>query len=72
MAGLVTGSDLITELSDKPLEHTLLIPRNMLKEREDVFLDGITVTELEEKLHVNIVPVKDGADLVAKLFEETK
>ncbi len=72
VAGLVTGSDLITELSDKPLEHTLLIPRNMLKEREDVFLDGITVTELEEKLHVNIVPVKDGADLVAKLFEETK
>ncbi len=70
VAGLVTGSDLITELSDKPLERTLLLPRNMLKEREDVFLDGITVKELEEKLHVRIVPVRDGADLVAKLFEE--
>ena len=51
------------------LEKVLLIPRNMLKEREDVFLDGMTVKELEETLHVKVVAVKDGADLVEKVFE---
>lgn len=69
VAGLVTGSDLVTELSDKPLEKVLLIPKNMLREREDVFLDGMTVSALEAKLGVRIVPVSDGADLVDKLFE---
>ena len=69
VGGLVTGSDLVAELSDKLLEKVLLIPRNMLKEREDVFLDGMTVKELEETLHVKVVAVKDGADLVEKVFE---
>lgn len=69
VGGLVTGQDLVEELSDKKLENVLIIPRNMLKEREDVFLDGMTVHELEEKLHVKVVAVKDGADLVDKLFE---
>ena len=59
----------VAELSDKLLEKVLLIPRNMLKEREDVFLDGMTVKELEETLHVKVVAVKDGADLVEKVFE---
>lgn len=71
VGGLVTGSDLVTELKDKPLERTLLIPGNMLRAKEDVFLDGMTVSELEDTLHVKIVTVADGADLVAKLFEET-
>ena len=64
-------NDLVTELKDKPLEKTLLIPGNMLRAKEDVFLDGMTVSELEDTLHVKIVTVADGADLVAKLFEET-
>lgn len=70
VGGLVTGSDLVTELKDKPLEKTLILPSNMLRAKEDVFLDGMTVTELENTLHVKIVTVSDGADLVAKLFED--
>ena len=69
VGGLVTGQDLIDELQDKPLEKTLLIPSNMLRAKEDVFLDGMTVKELENRLKVRIVSVENGADLVKKLFE---
>ena len=70
VGGLVTGQDLCEELCDKPLEKTLLIPGNMLRAKEDVFLDGMTVSDVESALHVRIVPVSDGADLVRKLFED--
>ena len=66
----MTGQDLCEELCDKPLEKTLLIPGNMLRAKEDVFLDGMTVSDVESALHVRIVPVSDGADLVRKLFED--
>ncbi len=69
VAGLVTGQDLIAELTGKHLYKTLLIPKNMLREKEAVFLDGLTVPELEEKLGVTVVAFGDGSDLVAKLFE---
>ena len=69
VAGLVTGQDIVAELGDKPLCKTLLIPHNMLREQEDVFLDGMTVRELETKLSVSVRPFGDGADLIAKLFE---
>lgn len=69
VAGLITGRDIIEELADKPLKKKLLIPRNMLKENEDIFLDGMTVTELQEKLKVMVLPFRDGTDLVRILFE---
>lgn len=69
VAGLVTGQDIVTELAGKPLEKTLLIPRNMLREREDVFLDGMTVSKLEQTLGVAVSAFSDGTDLITKLFE---
>ena len=71
VGGLVTGSDLVTELKDKPLEEVLILPNNMLRAREDVFLDGMTVSEVEAALHVRIVTVSDGANMIDRLFEET-
>ena len=69
VAGLVTGGDITEELADKPLKKKLLIPRNMLKEKEDIFLDGMTVEELQKKLKVTVCPFRDGADLIRILFE---
>lgn len=69
VAGLVTGQDLVYELSDKRLKDTLLIPGNMLREREDVFLDGMTVRDLEKALTVSVRTFTDGWDLVRLLFE---
>ncbi len=70
VAGLVTGSDLLAELSGKSLTDPLLIPKNMLRETEDVFLDGMTKEEAERALGVGIRTFSDGAELISCLFEE--
>lgn len=65
VAGLVTGSDLLNQLRDKPLGEKLLIPCHMLRSGESVFLDDVTVEELEDKLNVPVVVVDEkGEDLV--------
>ena len=64
VAGLITGGDLIAQLSGKALGEKLLIPSVMLKRDEDVFLDDVTLSEAEEALGVPIRPVpNDGYEL---------
>lgn len=70
VAGLVTGQDLIAELKDKPLSDPLLIPHNMLRETEDVFLDDMRVSDVERTLGVTIRSFSDGTELISELFEE--
>ena len=70
VAGLVTGMDLLSELSGKDLTDPLLIPKNMLRETEDVFLDGMTLSEVESGLGVSIRTFADGTELISCLFEE--
>lgn len=57
VSGLITGGDLIAQLSGK-VKNRLLIPSNMLKADEPVFLDDVTLGELEEKLGVPVRPVR--------------
>jgi putative radical SAM enzyme (TIGR03279 family) len=65
VSGLITGSDLQKQLKDKELGECLLIPVNMLRSEEDVFLDDITITQLQNSLQVPIFRVKSsGQDLV--------
>jgi len=70
VAGLVTGRDLIGQLSGKLTADTLLIPKNMLREKEDVFLDDMTVAELAAQLQVRIIPFGSGEDLINIVFGE--
>jgi len=73
VSGLVTGSDIITQLKDKVQGSKLLIPQNMLRSGEETFLDDITVTELSGTLGVPVRIVKqDGADLVHALLGFTE
>ena len=67
VAGLVTGSDLIAAFPDGAPE-TLYIPGNMLRECEDVFLDGMTKAEVEERMHTRLVPFRTGYDLIEAVF----
>ena len=65
VSGLITGGDLKNQLSDKNLGSQLLLPVNMFRSGEEVFLDDMTRTELENALQVKINIVKsDGCDLV--------
>ena len=68
VAGLVTGGDIIKQLKGKEIGDRLLIPRNMLRHGEGVFLDDTTIEDLEEELGVPVrVVEQDGTDL-AKAF----
>ena len=54
VAGLVTGQDLIAQLTGLPPGERVLIPSCMLRDGDSVFLDDITVEEAEEKLQTTI------------------
>lgn len=72
VSGLLTGQDIIRALRDKPLGDALLLPCSMFKSGETVFLDDITLKELEETLQTKACIVKSGGkDFVhAVLLEE--
>ena len=71
VSGLITGQDLMTQLQRKKLGEVLLIPCNMLKTDEDIFLDDFTVREVESALQVPVDIVKSsGQDLIDAILGE--
>ncbi|WP_334145285.1 DUF512 domain-containing protein [Muricomes intestini] len=71
VSGLITGQDLMTQLQRQKLGEVLLIPCNMLKTDEDVFLDDFTVREVESTLQVPVNIVKSsGQDLIDAILGE--
>ena len=71
VSGLVTGGDLIAQLKGTDLGQRLLIPSNMLRAGERVFLDDVTVEQVERELGllVQVVEAEDGFALVDALLE---
>ncbi len=70
VSGLVTGGDLIDQLTGKDLGERLLLPVNMLRHGQDVFLDDVTLAQVSERLGVKVTPVnQDGFDLCDAIFE---
>ena len=65
VSGLITGQDLMRQLKDKPLGERLLLPCNMFRSEEDVFLDDVTLGRLMETLQVKADIVKSsGQDFI--------
>ena len=65
VSGLITGADLREQLKGRELGEKILIPCNMLRSGEDVFLDDLTVDDIREALGTELVVVDEpGADLV--------
>lgn len=70
VSGLITGQDLRKQLRDKPLGEKLLIPCNMLRSGEQVFLDDDTVEAISGELKVPIVVTDtSGEDFVNAVLE---
>lgn len=68
-SGLVTGRDIMSQLAGKDLGKALLLPANMLKSGEAVFLDDVTVADLEQALSVSVrVVPATGEDLLKALL----
>lgn len=76
VSGLVTGQDLIRQLKTRPsLGARVVIPANMLRHGEGVFLDDVTVPQAEAALGRRIVVAEtDGYSLADAIFakEETE
>lgn len=69
VSGLITGQDLMAQLKERELGRRLLIPCNMLKTDEDVFLDDFTVEQVSGALQVPIDIVKSsGQDLIDSIL----
>lgn len=70
VAGLITGQDLRNQLADKELGDVVLLPNNMLRSGEEVFLDDMTVTELAEALQIKVKIVgSSGQDLINAVLQ---
>ncbi len=69
VSGLLTGQDLLAQLKGRDLGERLLLPCNMLRCGEEVFLDDVTVTELSGALQVPVTIVKSsGQDLLEAML----
>ena len=70
VSGLITGTDLKEQLLKRKLGERLLIPCNMLRSGENVFLDDLTVEEISEALGREIIIVDEGGeDLVSSVLD---
>ncbi len=70
VSGLLTGQDIRDQLMGRELGERLLLPQNVLRSGEDIFLDDLTVTDLEEALQVPIYIVKSsGYDFLDSILE---
>ncbi len=71
VAGLLTGQDILAQLSGCSLGDQVLLPISVLRNGEDVLLDDVTVGELENALQTHVCIVKsDGSSLVDALVGE--
>ncbi|MFL0247065.1 DUF512 domain-containing protein [Candidatus Clostridium stratigraminis] len=65
VAGLLTGKDIIEQTRNLTLGEFVLIPQNMLRGGEEIFLDDITVKELEKTINRKIIICDyTGEDLI--------
>ena len=64
VAGLITGQDIINQLKDRELGDFIIIPDTMLKADEDIFLDDVTVREIESALQKKVHIVKSSGDVL--------
>ena len=70
VAGLITGKDLIAQLSGKPLGEVLLLPSCMFRSQGDVMLDDVSVADIEAALNVKVrITENDGYDLLSAILD---
>lgn len=71
VSGLITGQDLLAQLKGKPLGECLLLPENMFRSGEEVFLDDVTLTDVQNALQVPVDIVKSsGMNFVGTIVDD--
>lgn len=65
VAGLLTGADIVKQLKGQKIGEYILIPKNMLKCDSHIFLDDVTVEDIEKELNTKILICEyTGEDLI--------
>lgn len=72
VSGLVTGTDLINKLKSYEGIDGVIIPKAMLRHDSNVFLDDITIEDIEDELNVEIIPVEVSGKEFIDLFIEDR
>ena len=73
VSGLITGQDLKKQLKERKLGERVILPCNMLRAGENVFLDDYTVEELEQEIQCPVaVADSGGRDLVETILYKRK
>ena len=71
VTGLLTGQDLIDGLAGRPLGERVLIPSVMLRQGQPVFLDDLTLEQVQQRLQCPLEVVGGAADVVAACLRES-
>ncbi|MCD8019132.1 MAG: DUF512 domain-containing protein [Clostridiales bacterium] len=70
VTGLLTGQDIRDQLCGRELGEELLLPANVLKADEDIFLDDMPLFELSDSLQVPVNIIEsEGKDFVDKMID---
>ena len=69
VSGLLTGQDIIAQLQGRELGETLFLPENVLRADGDLFLDDLTLADMENALHCPVDIVKSsGIDFIETIL----
>lgn len=69
VSGLLTGQDICNQLKDQVLGEVLYLPENILRSGEDVFLDDLSVSDVQNALQVRLDIVKsNGYELISTIL----
>ena len=71
VSGLVTGADLIEQLGNYNDDvDGIVIPKSMLRKDSDVFLDDLTIKDIEDRLKIKIIPIEVSGKKFIDLFRK--
>ncbi len=70
VSGLITGRDLISQLKDIDNVDGVIIPKSMLRRDSEIFLDDLTVEDIENQLKTQVIPVEVSGKEFVNLFRK--
>ncbi|GFI61805.1 hypothetical protein IMSAG049_00974 [Clostridiales bacterium] len=69
VSGLLTGSDIINQLRNRPLGEYIILPDSLLRNGETVLLDDVYVSDIERELGVKVeIALNSAQSLVEKII----
>lgn len=68
VAGLITGKDIMEQLKVDQVGDYIIIPKNMLRSGDTVFLDDVTIEDLEKHYNKKVIVCEyTGEDFIEKI-----